>query len=480
MKKPLAFLFPFLLVHAWLHAEKKTPPNFILYLTDDVSWNDLGCYGHPVIQTPHLDQMARDGIRFENAYLSISSCSPSRCSLITGRYPHNTGACELHTTLPADQYVFPEDLGKAGYYVALSGKHHMGKAVNRAFHKVSGGKGPGKQGDWVQILRERPKDKPFFCWFASSDAHRGWQLNDEAPRYEPEDVVVPPYLYDGPVTRKDLAEYYHEVSRIDHHLGLLRAELERQGIADETYVIFMTDNGRPFPRCKTRLQDSGIKTPFLVTGPDVAPRSVTESLISSIDLAATVLDLAGLPKAEPVQGVSFAPVLRNPETKTRDLVFAEHNWHVYQAHERLVRWKNWTLIRNAFPERQNLCMEGDPSHPAGRELWEAEAAGKLKPRQRDVFLKPRPALELYDVSKDPHQLHNLAGEKKHAAVLARLTRHLDLWAEQTADDVPKNITNDRQDPYKKKNKNHRRGDQPGVLSGSLTNNHPGPVLENGE
>ena len=147
-------------------------PNFILFITDDISWDDLGCYGSKVAKTPHLDQMAKEGMRFNNAYLSISSCSPSRCSLISGRYPHNTGAAELHTTLPADQPVFPEALQAAGYYTVLSGKHHMGKAVDRGFDKVSGGKGPGKEEDWVPILKDRPKDKPFFFWFASSDAHR--------------------------------------------------------------------------------------------------------------------------------------------------------------------------------------------------------------------------------------------------------------------------------------------------------------------
>ena len=259
-------------------------PNFILFITDDISWDDLGCYGSKVAKTPHLDQMANEGMLFHGAYLSISSCSPSRCSIISGRYPHNTGAAELHTELPADQPVFPEALQVAGYYTAISGKHHMGKAVNRGFDKVSGGKGPSKSADWVPMLQERPKDKPFFFWFASSDAHRGWALNDKAPLYKPEDIEVPPYLYDGPVTRKDLAEYMHEVSRTDYYMGQLRAELKRQGIEKDTYIIYMTDNGRPFPRCKTRLYDSGIRTPFLIARPGTIAPAETRSLISSIDI----------------------------------------------------------------------------------------------------------------------------------------------------------------------------------------------------
>ena len=151
----LFFLIPFT-----VFAVKQ--PNFILFITDDISWDDLGCYGSKVAKTPHLDQMAKEGMRFNNAYLSISSCSPSRCSLISGRYPHNTGAAELHTTLPADQPVFPEALQATGYYTVLSGKHHMGKAVDRGFNKVSGGKGPGKEEDRVPILKDRPKDNHSF------------------------------------------------------------------------------------------------------------------------------------------------------------------------------------------------------------------------------------------------------------------------------------------------------------------------------
>ncbi len=227
-------------------------PNFIFIITDDISPEDLGCYGNEAIETPHIDRLARDGVRFTNAYLSISSCSPSRCSIITGRYPHNTGAAELHTTLPDDQLRFPELLRKVGYYTALSGKNHMGD-MSGAFDLISSGKGPGREDDWVDIVRNRPADKPFFFWFASSDAHRGWKKSETIPKYDPASVTVPPYLYDGARTRKDLADYYHEVSRTDFHVGALMEELKEQGLSRSTYVIYCSDNGRPFPRCKTRL-----------------------------------------------------------------------------------------------------------------------------------------------------------------------------------------------------------------------------------
>jgi len=218
--------------HSLEAADAKARPNFILYLTDDISASDYGCYGSEVVQTPNVDQLAREGMLFRRAYLTTSSCSPTRCSIITARYPHNTGACELHTPLPPDQYMFPQALKESGYYTVLAGKNHMGPTVRKAFDVIVGGRGPGAQENWVELLKDRPKDKPFFCWFASYDAHRDWSFDDKAPVYDPDKVKVPPFLFDGPKTRKDLADYYHEVSRTDYYLGELRKELQRQGIAD--------------------------------------------------------------------------------------------------------------------------------------------------------------------------------------------------------------------------------------------------------
>ena len=454
-------------------------PNFIFFITDDISWNDLGCYGNKKMQTPQIDRIAAEGVVFDNAYLAISSCSPSRCSMITGRYPHNTGAPELHTKLPTSQFAFPQALRNAGYYTVLSGKNHMGD-VQRAFDKISNGKGPGCEEDWIDILQQRPKDKPFFFWFASKDAHRDWQFNDQAPVYDPDEIPVPPYLYDGPRTREDLAGYYHEVSRTDTYAGKLRQELERQGIAENTYFIYCSDNGMPFPRTKTRLYDCGIKTPLIIWNPGHLKPGRTDSLVSSIDFAPTILELAGLDKHAAIQGVSFRPILKNPRATTRDYVFAEHNWHVFQAHERMVRYKNWVYIRNAWPERQNLCLESTPYCPAGEELWEAEAQGKLKEYQRDIFLKPRPAEELYDISADPNQFTNLAALLKHRKILEQLRTVLDQWIEQTGDTVQTNPSNDRElIPSLKNNPDFKVGTFPGAERNATEINRPGPIRKKG-
>ncbi len=466
-------LAPFLMASSDSTA-KDGRPNFVFILADDVSWNDLGCYGNTGIKTPHFDRVARDGLRFENAYMVTSSCSPSRCSMITGRYPHNHGAPELHTELPLDQVTFPQLLRDAGYHTVLSGKNHMGD-VRRAFDVISRGKGPGKEEDWVEQLRDRPKDKPFFCWFASVDAHRDWQFNEDAPRYAPEDVTVPPYLYDGPKTREDFTGYYHEISRLDHYVGAVCAELERQEVLDNTYLVFCADNGRPFPRCKTRLYDSGIKTPMIVYAPGRVRAEVASGLVSSIDLAPTFLELAGVTIPETVQGVSFTALLQNPAATSRDMLFAEHNWHVFQAHERMVRQGDWAYIRNAWPERQNLCIESTAEYPAGEELWAAEARGDLQPHQRDIFTVPRAAEELYDLAADPKQMSNLAGDPAHAETLNRLRRLLDQWTEETGDTVQEHPTGDREDIHGNKNPEFKVNEFPGAARKATRVNHSGPV-----
>lgn len=453
----------------------QAPPNFIFFITDDISPHDLGCYDGTRIHTPNLDRIAKQGLVFDNACLTISSCSPSRCSIITGRYPHNTGAPELHTTLPESQHTFVRDLRRAGYYTVLAGKNHMGKPVPLGFETAVDSKPSGAE-RWIEILQNRPADRPFFCWFASHDAHHGWQINDKAPTYEPEEVPVPPMLYDGPLTRGDLVGYCHEVSRTDYYAGELMKELERQGIAENTYFIYCSDNGRPFPRCKTYLYESGIRTPLIIVGPGVKPGR-TDSIVSSIDYAATLLDLAGLAKPDTVQGVSFRELFSNPRARTREVAFAERNWHVCQLHERMVRAGDWLYIWNAWPDRHNVCSESAAfSFPAAKELWSMAEAGRLTPGQMQLTLRPQPEEQLFNIKTDPDQFDNLASRPEHEETRRRMRSLLEEWKRQTGDSVPKNPTPDRQPLHEAGgNGTVQRGDFPGADNKAQTINHPGPI-----
>jgi arylsulfatase len=416
---------------------KKEPskPNVILIIADDVSVSDFGCYGNPNIRTPNIDKLADNGMRFSNAYLTTSQCSPTRCSIITGRYPHNTGAPELHTELPEGQIMFPAILKEAGFYTVAAGKWHMGEYAKGAFDKIVNG-GAGGEERWIECLQQRPKDKPFFMWFASFDAHRPWQFDAEGKPHTPQDAIIPPYLIDTPNSRKDMAMYYDEIQRLDRYVGLVVKELEEQAILENTCIIFISDNGRPFPRCKTRLYDSGIKTPFVLHWPGgvMEQGSVCSSLLSVIDIAPTILELAGLNVSESFQGTTITPLINKPESSIRDYAFAEHNWHGQIAHERMVRYGDYVYIRNAHPDLPQICRLDDQCPQ--EELREMAKQGKLTEAQMDPLLAPRAAEELFEVSKDPFQLTNLADNPKYRKPLSRLQKVMNEWQKRTGDTTP--------------------------------------------
>lgn len=487
-KKLILWTFVFVSQVLILSADAKLPrPNIVFFIADDWSQEDMGAYGHPSIQTPNMDQLAAAGIRFDNAYLTTSSCSPSRCSIITGRYPHNTGAPELHSELPDDQVRFPELLREAGYYTALSGKNHMFSYEDRAFDVMNRGGGPSGSERWLGMVQDRPKDKPSFFWFASYDGHRAWHINAKAPLYDPADVIVPPHLVDTPAVRDDLAQYYHEISRFDYYIGQITDELKQQGVLDNTMIVIASDNGRPFPRDKTYLYDSGIKTPWVVHYPRMIKEpAVTDSFVSVIDFSATCLELAGLEVPEVIQGQSFAPIMDDPDTVVREMVFAEHNWHVYKSHERMVRFGDYLYIKNNYPDIPNLGHESDLVYVSGRELWKAQAAGETLSHQQQVFAQPCPPEQLFQVSGDPYQLRNVAEYSAYADTLNQARSLLTDWTEQTGDTIPENPTPNRREPPSivdgeiirmgpKHGKQNPHAEFPGAAKNAIKINHPGPI-----
>ena len=414
-------------------------PNIVLIIGDDISINDHGVYGHPHIRTPNIDRLAANGLRLNNAYLTSPQCSPTRCSVITGRYPHNTGAPELHMELPEGQVMFPELLKEKGYYTAAMGKWHLGTYAQRAFNQIIDGSRPSGAEHWIQALQERPKDKPFFMWFAAHDAHRGWQSDSKAEPHRPEDAVVPPYMVDSLRTRQDIAKFMDEIQRLDRYVGDVVAELEDQGVLDNTLLISMADNGRPFPRCKAWLYDGGIKTPFIVHWPNGLKKRgmVSNSLISAIDIAPTVLETAGLAIPQTVQGISFSPLFHDPEARIRDYAFAELNWHTQFSHMRMVRWKNYVYIRNSAPELSNMMMAKiDREFVPWLELLRVQEAGELTSAQANVMRRPRPNEELYDVDADFNQLNDLVDQAVHQSALEHLRSIMDCWVTETGDTKP--------------------------------------------
>ena len=424
-------------------------PNVVLIIADDVS-ADFSCFGGQV-ETPHIDGLALDGVRFDNAYVTASSCSPSRNSIITGRYPHNTGAPELHMNLPEGQFMFPQALKEAGYYTVLSGKWHMGEATRPAFDLLDAAHYPNDPTgavNWIQILQQRPKDRPFFLWYSAFDAHRPWEGDAEARPHDPAALDLPVGIPDTPIARADFASYCDEVRRFDRYVGAVVAELKAQEVFENTLILVLSDNGRPFPRSKTSLYDSGMKTPLVAHWPEgkFQTGAVSDSLVSSIDLAPAILEAAGLPLAAQLQGHSLLPICRDPEVETRDFLFGERNWHVQRACGRLVRQGDWVYMRDFTPGSYSFQMV---NHEDGAyaELLRLRAEGELSAVQSEVFSTDRPEELLFNVSDDPDQLNNLAANPEHRQILLTLRRALDDWQARTGDSIPEldQMTPDRHD-----------------------------------
>lgn len=463
-----------------LNAQQEKP-NIIVFIADDVSWDDFGCYGNTQVKTPNIDQLAKNGLKFDNFYLTASSCSPSRNSIITGRYPHNTGAAELHTTPPLDMISFPELLRNNDYYSALAGKFHMGPYAKRGFDIMYEGykiNGDGGEESWVTSLKERQNNKPFFMWFASLDAHRDWGPNKFSGTHEPSKIVPPFYLSNGVETKSDLAKYYDEIKRFDFYIGEVVNELKAQKELDNTLIIIMSDNGRPFPHSKTRVNDRGIKTPFIMHWPKgINKKGVSsESLISAVDIAPTLLALAGVESPEQFQGHSFDQLLIKPDQTFRNYVFAEHNWHDYEAHERMVRNKNYMYILNSRP----LQPQNGPADAVGstsfKELEILRDKGKLSAIQADVFMIPRPHEELYDYDSDPQQLINVASLPEYAETLQHMRSVLKEWMIDTTDNIPENLTKDwylKEAGLIKTEFHNIRGEMPGEKLNATKNNAKG-------
>lgn len=475
-------------------------PNFVLFIADDVSWNDFGCYGSRAARTPRIDQLARGGLRLDNFFLTASSCSPSRCSIVTGRYPHNNGAAsELHRPLSAHLIKFPALLKQAGYYTAIAGKDHMPQILANEKAVWDLKKGPrvpgnsGGEGHWVDVVRKRPRGQPFFFWFAALDAHRGWDgdrqwVKDKyGPKHQPAKMTIPPAMADTAATRDDLASYHNEITRFDYFIGQVVDELKAQKALDNTLILVMADNGRPFPRGKTRLHDSGMKSPMVAHWPRGIPQGgrCSSALTSAIDICPTVLELAGAKIPAQAQGVSFRKLFRDPTAEVRRYAFSEHNWHDYEAHGRSVRDRDGFLyIRNARPQKAWLGPAdsvGSPSHKALRTLVQ-----KKKPltiAQADVLLAPRPAEELYYTPDDPTQTRNLVKDPAHAKRLAALRQVMDRWQTVTGDSVPENLSADFYDRElgyidrrtgKRISGKRPYGDPPGADRGADKINAPGP------
>lgn len=410
---------------------KGRPPNILLLIADDLGDRDLGCYGHPTIRTENIDKLAASGVRFTNAFVTTSSCSPSRTTMFTGKYPHATGAESLHVPLPEGTRILPDYLREKKYWSANVGKLHLGPVAEEQFDLVL-----NSEWDWKQAVEQRPKNRPFFLAVGFHDPHRPYQPDTLPDPAASSDAVVPPYLVDDTPTREELAGYYDEVTRMDREIGKIESWLREQKLTDDTLVVFVSDNGMPFPRAKGSCYDSGVRVPMIVRWPGQTPAGrVCDSLVSTVDLAPSMLAAAGIKASGDMHGIDATAMFAAPDSKIRDYVHLERNWHNHDDNQRGVRDTQFKYIHNGRPRvwTSSSDLMGSASWTS---LLDARDRNELTAEQMRLFMVPRAAEELYDTERDPWEFVNLAGDPNYADELARLRQECTRWRQATNDYPP--------------------------------------------
>lgn len=441
-------------------------PNVLILMAEDLSAR-IGAFGDPVAITPHIDQLAAEGTRYPNTFTTAGVCAPSRAAHITGMHQIAIGAQHMRTSsAPGGGYqsvppphvkAYPELLRGAGYFTFTDRK------LDYQFSGPMSGSGPftiwddeGGSGHW----RNRPDNRPFYGLVNLAVTHESGVFRPlgswphsvthlvmqvmralrtlAAPPVEelvePAAVTVPPYFPDTPTVRADIARHYNNIAAMDAEAGQWLAQLREDGIADNTIVIWTTDHGDGLPRSKRELYDTGIKVPMVIRWPeryrpaDAPPGGVDTRLVSFVDLAPTILRLAGVPVPGHLHG--------------RDFMLGEPRTYVYAARDRIdevpdrqraVRDERFKYIRSWYPQlpgghrlafRDNIDML--------RELHTLHAEGKLDSVQR-LWFEPPGEERLFDTTADPYELNDLAGDPAFAAPLSRLRAELADWLQRVGD-----------------------------------------------
>ena len=435
----------------------KKQPNILFCLADDWSWPHASIAGDKVVKTPTFDRVAREGVLFENAFVSAPSCTPSRGAILTGQWHWRLEeGGNLWSTLPVKFDVYPDLLESAGYHVGYTRKG-WGPGYNEPGGRTRNPAGP-RYKNFQEFMKARPEGKPFCFWFGSTDPHRvyKWQSGFKSGM-KLEDVEVPACFPDSEEVRMDICDYYWEVQRFDTEVGELLEMLEEMGELDNTLIVISGDNGMPFPRCKSNLYDLGTNVPLAVRWPSVVKGGrVVEDFISLADLAPTFLEAAGLKRAADMTARSFLGLLNSGESgridRKRDHVLTGKERHVPCQETgmggypmRAIRTHDFLYIRNFKPGRwpagaakgYSQPTEIVISRPLGTHYGYGDVDASptksymLKYRNEpqvvglfELAFGKRPAEELYDLRKDPDQLNNVADKPEYARVKSKLAAAL--------------------------------------------------------
>jgi len=431
------------------NAAPETPPNFLVIVADDCTYNDLSVYGGRNAETPSIERLASEGMVFNRAYLAASMCQPSRAELMTGLYPVRNGCAWNHSTSRSHVTSMPHHLRSEDYRVGIAGKVHVAPKDVFPFTEVEGFDGNAVRNPTrpheLQGIRQfmaGSKDEPFCLVVALVEPHVPWVMGD-ASKYPPEELKLPPNVADTPRTREDYSRYLAEISFMDSQVGEILGVLDESGKANNTLVMFTSEQGSQFPGNKWTNWDTGLHTGLIARWPGrIEPNGRTDALVQYADVLPTLVHAAGGNVAEhDYDGTSFLPVLLGEKSNHREFVYGLHNnipeGPAYPI--RTISDGRYRYIRNLRPDEiyiQKYLMGRHRFEDLNNPYWATWIRDSWNnPDIYDLVKRymHRPPEELYCTAEDPYELTNLIDDSGLAEVKERLSDELDAWMEAQGD-----------------------------------------------
>ncbi len=469
MKKVLLLLMLVLSsVHSGVAAAdaNQKRPNILFLFADDWAWPHASCLGCPGIKTPAFDRIAKEGVLFRNAHTAAPSCSPSRASILTGQWPWRLEqGADLWSFIPPKFGVYPDLLEKAGYFVSMTGKGYGPGSNEGRSHNAAG----PEFKDFDAFFKKRPAGEPFCFWLGGHKPHRPYVLDSGVRRgMDPAKVIVPPYLPDNEVVRRDICDYFAAAEDFDAQVAGIVASLEKAGELDNTLIVVSGDNGWPFPRSKATCYDSGTHQPLAMRwGGHIKPGRVVDDFVSLSDLAPTFLEVAGLKPPDSMTARSLLNVLLAEKSgqvdPARDHVLTCMERHASPGRSeedarnvgfpmRTILTKDFHYIRNfrsarwpaGDPPTEDQLKSGALKNNTFAGFCDVDASPTkawmiahreepaVKPFYDRAFGK-RPDRELYDLRNDPNELKNVAEDAAYSVTVKDLDTRLMAELKATGD-----------------------------------------------
>ena len=431
-------------------------PNVLIILADDCTYNDLPVYGGQNAKTPNIDQLAKDGLVFNHAYLAEAMCQPCRAELYSGQFPLRNGCAWNHSASRPSVTSMPQHLGAVGYRVGLAGKVHVKPQRAFPFEKVAGFdpscvRNPTQKHDLDSVKKfiTRDREQPFCLVVALVEPHVPWVMGD-ASQYPPAKIKLPPNIADTVRTREEFSKYLAEITYMDGQVGDILNTLDQSDAADDTLVLFTSEQGSQFPGNKWTNWDTGVHTALIARWPGkIEAGKRTDAVVQYADVLPTLLDLAGGDLDDHTyDGLSFANVLFGRKGMHRVYAYGIHN----QLPEgppypvRSVTDGQYRYIRNLTPDEVFIEKHlmgnrgGSASEHHYWQTWMWDSHSSERTYELVKRYMHRPAEELYFTSDDPYEMTNLINHPRHKEAKERLSAELDRWMQSQKDPGAKQDT----------------------------------------